>query len=102
MPETTRSPLSSPLSVLVLTGLVLLAMARPPAAAGLPSDVTKGAQLYGVVCLRKMPEVLPGFTGGAIDIKEVRQEWVLVDYVGSQKKETWLDFSKVIAYRTKR
>lgn len=46
--------------------------------------------------------VLQAYTGGPIEVKGVRGTWISVDDTGSLEKQTWLEFSKVIAYRTER
>ena len=74
----------------------------PPADAALPPDVKPGVELHGVITARPMPAVLQAYTGGPIEVKQVRGTWISVDYTGSLEKQTWLDFSKVIAYRTER
>jgi len=85
----------------VLVAALSLAL-RAPDAGVLPPDVTPGAELHGVITARPMPAVLQAYTGGPIEVKEVRGTWISVDYTGSLEKQTWLDFSKVIAYRTER
>lgn len=86
----------------LLVAALSLALRAPSADAGLPPDVKPGVELHGVITARPMPAVLQAYTGGPIEVKEVRGTWISVDYTGSLEKQTWLDFSKVIAYRTER
>ena len=101
---TTKTATLLAVLTLAFLSLALVAGPRPPAVAALqlPDDVTTGTTLFGVVTPRKMPEVLQGYNGGELKVLEVRGRWVLTDYVGRNKKDTWLNFDHVIAYRTKR
>ena len=86
----------------LLVAALSLALRAPAPDAALPPDVKPGVELHGVITARPMPAVLQAYTGGPIEVKETRGTWISVDYTGSLEKQTWLDFSKVIAYRTER
>lgn len=79
-----------------------LAMAEP-APASLPADVKTGATLYNLNTVRGLNGALQGYTAGSqIEVKAVRDSWISIEFQGSLKKETWLNFDHVVSYRTKR
>lgn len=96
------APLAAVFALALAAFVMTPSTTHPAAAADLPPDVKVGAELHGLITARPMPSVLQSYTGGPIEVKELRGTWISVDYTGSLNKETWLDFSKVIAYRTER
>lgn len=74
-----------------------------PEARFLPDDIEKGTKLYELELSRPTAEILPGATPLLpVEVKELRDPWVLVEVRGLRGGPVWLNFEHVLRYRTSR
>jgi hypothetical protein len=87
------------------TLLVCLAVGFTPASpqGSVPVELRKGGTLFGFSVLRSTQPALDGLSPATpVSIRDVKENWILVDYPTQTSGPAWVNVDNVVSFRTNR